>query len=369
MFNIGQADSLLVIGPAPGRRTLLIDLGEPTAGSRLPSGMVSSADHVLERLERLTGDTSVDYFLATHYHRDHLGYGANRAAGWGSGVVRLLSDFSLPFSVGQFIHIQDDGAEYMEPAAGRGVYTTIARRMPLWEQNGRVGSSTQPTFGTAQIDLGPGVSVDILAFAGKVPSGDSAFDRAVAAGVDYAATPGNENDLSIALQITAGEFELFTGGDLNGTDDPVAHPLYVSRDFGEVYTNVEHHLVSYWESEGIESDVEIYRANHHGSEYSSTERLLDALDPEFILYSTGGDHRHPSNGVVARGARTARQLATTWVTDLTTFRNGRGARVGEIAILVAPDGKSYTINGERHLAFSTPEEAAGDDEGEEDRQH
>ena len=126
-------------------------------------------------------------------------------------------------------------------------------------------------------------------------------------------------------------------------------------------------MVSYWKEIGRENDVEIYRANHHGSGYSTTARLLDALDPEFILYSTGADHGHPSNTIVRRGATTARQFATTWVKDITTFQSSRGERIGEIEIIVASGGSSYTINGELNSAFSDSEENNGEDEGAEDR--
>lgn len=365
LFSIGQADSMLVVGPAPERKTLLVDLGEPTGGSHLPPQLDSSVAHVLRCIQAVTGENGVDYFVLTHYHSDHAGFGAGREEGWGSGIIRALSDFSLPFKVGEFIHVGADGAQFMAAESNRRVYRTVQGRMPLWLNRGRVVRQGPPRFGSDQIDLGEGVSVDVLAFAGKVPGGASAFDRAIAAGVDYSQTPGNENDLSIALEISAGDFELFTAGDLNGTDDPVRHPLFVVRDFDdrqEIYTNIEHHLVGHWESTGRESDVEVFRANHHGSSYSNTAKLLDALDPELILYSTGGDHGHPSNSVVVRGAETADQLATTWVTDLETFVGSRGKRVGRIDILVAADGRSYTVNGEEHRAFTDDEESAGDDE-------
>ncbi len=325
VFNIGQADAMLLIGPAPGRRTLLIDLGEPTRGSVRPPSLTSSAMHVYQRIQELTARTHVDYFLLSHYHSDHAGYGAGSQDGWGTGIIGLLSDFSVPFSVGEFIHVQRRGAEFMKDPNQRGVHKTIMRRMPLWIQRDRVSESGPPRFGTDQIDLGVGVTVEILAAAGAVPNGTSAFTRAEVADADYSDTPGNENDLSIALEISAGEFELFTAGDLNGTNNVQQDSLYVLRPWGEIYTNVERHMVSYWKEIGRENDVEIYRANHHGSGYSTTARLLDALDPEFILYSTGADHGHPSNTIVRRGATTARQFATTWVKDITTFQSSRGA--------------------------------------------
>ena len=371
VFNIGQADSMLVIGPAPDRKTLLIDLGEPTPDSQLPSGLSSSAEHVRQRIKTLTGGRSrVDYFLLTHYHSDHAGFlGSN---GRGTGIIGLLSDPSAAFSVGDFIHVGSAGAEFMPPESRRRVFKAIKAGMPVWTQFGRVGNSVSPRFGTGQIDLGPGVSVEVLAFAGKVPSGGSAFDKAKRAGANYSTAPGDENDLSIALEISAGEFEMFTAGDLNGTDDPVRHSLYTPRHFSNgdsTFTNIEHHLVAEWKGQSPprESDVEVYRADHHGSGFSTTQKLLDALDPEFILYSTGADHGHPDNTVVRRGGKTARQLATTAVTDATAFHAEKGSEVGEIEILVAMDGKSYTIQGERHAAFSDAQEKNGDDVGEEDR--
>ena len=368
VFSIGQADSMLVVGPPPQRKTLLIDLGEPI-GNSLPSSLTSSSRHVLDRIEDITGREDVDYFVLSHYHSDHAGRGKRREQGWGTGIIGVLSDFSVPFSVGEFIHVGDDGAEFMKAEDSRGVYKTIKGRMPIWQQHGRVQDSRPPSFGPGQIDLGPGVAVEILSFAGRVPAAPSSFERAAGAGADYSAAPGDENDLSIALEISAGEFELFTGGDLNGTDDPVRRPLYVRRSFG-TYTNVEHRMVDHWESTGSAGagDVEVYRANHHGSGYSTTAKLLDALDPEFILYSAGAEYDHPNNTVVRRGALTARQLATTAAKDPTAFANARGEVVGEIRIVVDADGKGYTINGERHRAFSDAEEASGDDEGEEDRQ-
>jgi beta-lactamase superfamily II metal-dependent hydrolase len=370
VFNIGQADSMLVIGPAPARKTLLIDLGEPTPDSHLPPGLSSSAEHVRQRIKTLTGRSQVDYFLLTHYHSDHAGFLSGNSRG--TGIIGLLSDSSTAFSVGDFIHVGPTGAEFMPPESRRRVFKMVKAGMPIWTQFDRVGASVPPRFGTGQIDLGPGVSVEVLAFAGKVPSGGSAFDKAKKAGANYSKAPGDENDLSIALEISAGEFEMFTAGDLNGTDDPVRHSLFTPRHFSNgdsTFTNIEHHLVAGWMSQSPprESDVEVYRADHHGSGFSTTQKLLDALDPEFILYSTGADHGHPDNTIVQRGGKTARQLATTAVTDPTTFHAEKGSEVGEIEILVLADGKSYTIQGKSHTAFSDAQEKDGDDVGEEDR--
>ena len=366
VFDIGQADSMLVVGPAPDHKTLLVDLGHPTGGSRLPAGFTSSTEHVLERIRDITRRDRVDYFVLTHYHSDHAGFGAGRDQGFGTGIIRVLSNFEIPFEVDEFIHVGDEGSQFMPQGQNsRGVFRTIQRRMQLWRDRGRVGTSSAPRFGTTQIDLGDGVTVDILAFAGKTPDGASAFDRAVAAGADYSASPGDENDLSVALGITAGEFEMFTAGDLNGTNSTTGNPPFTRRQFSNgssIFTNIEHHIVTHWQTTGRESDVEVYRANHHGSAFSSTAGLLNALDPEFVLYSTGADHGHPTASVVQRAAQTAEQFATTAVVNPALFTSSRGRQVGEIRIIVAADGRSYTINGERQRAFTNAEERNGDDD-------
>ncbi|MEO8380590.1 MAG: MBL fold metallo-hydrolase [Acidobacteriota bacterium] len=368
VFDLGQADSMLVIGPAPARRTLLIDLGEPSGGMK-PAHAGASAEHVVRRIREITGRNGVDTFLLTHYHADHAGFGGNAAAGWGAGIIKVLSDFSIPFVVGDFIHVQDDGSPFMDAgSSGRGVFKTIRSRMTGWQSNGRVVTSEKARFGPTQIDLGAGVTADILAFAGTTPGG-SALQRAATAGVNYLTAPANENDLSIALQITAGDFELFTGGDLTGTDDAAVHALSTPRKFNnngvirkETFTNVEDHMVDEWVRTSRESDVEVYRANHHGSEFSTTPKLLAALDPELVIYSTGAQYGHPNQRVVKDVQATADQLATTAVVSPSAFVSAGGRVAGEIRIVVARDGRSYTVNGVSHPAFTAAQERNGDDD-------
>ena len=345
VFNIGQADSMLVVGPRPQRRTLLVDLGEQVGGrpAHLPSG---AWPHVLERIEDITGGTHIDYFLLSHYHGDHA-----------SGIARLLSDFDTRFTVGEFIHVGTDNEEFLPRGQNdRPLFRRIHDSLDSWIDAGRLGRSVPPQFGTSQILLGPGVEVEILAFGGHVPNEtQSAFDRAVAVNRDYSRHPASENDLSIALEVRAGEFELFTAGDLSGTDDPNARPLYVHRSHRggstETYTNVEGHMLRGWSSPIRESDVEVYRANHHGSHYSSTQALLDALDPEFVIYSVGAQHGHPTIDVIQR-VGDAQQFATTRVASdsWSAFRGAGGDVVEEVEIIVDRDGTSYTVEGQPQMA-------------------
>lgn len=349
IFQIGQADAMLVVGPGPQRRAMLIDLGvsrEQGFAGRF------SAQFVGQRIIDITGKRSVDYFLLSHIHSDHFGSGD-------SGITALVAHGG--FRIGTLIDTGKMGERYIKRAQGA---TEYLDRTGDWVKQGKVGNVIRPAFGTSQINLGAGVSVDIVAFAGLFAPNDpgvhARYEQAHPG--HYAKNPTSENDLSIALKIQYGEFEFWTAGDLSGAQGNGTAPLSGSS---RNYTNVEFPMVTRWRQDGRETDVEIYRANHHGSQYSSAPQLLEALDPEIILYSARSGHGHPTPAMVKRAATTVPiQFATgfdpeNWTTD--SFSKLGGSVVSEIRVVVATDGKTYTANGKPFRAFTNAEERAGID--------
>jgi beta-lactamase superfamily II metal-dependent hydrolase len=351
IFEVGQADSMLLVGPAPDRKTLLVDLG--VSRYRPFAGQVT-ARHVARRIYEITGKNRVDYFLLTHFHRDHFGSDT-------SGVTTLID--TLGVKIGKVIDTGDIGQRFVNRS---GDATNYIGRMPAWITAGKVGSRVTPTFGTGSIDLGGGVEVDILAFGGRFaasgPSAHEAYER-IHPG-HYTRKPTSENDLSIAMEVSLGNFEFWTGGDLSGDDGDGTDPLSGSS---KNYTNVEFPMVAYWTRTGRESDVEIYRANHHGSGYSTSPQLLAALDPEHVIYSAHREHKHPSRSTVTNVKATARQYATGLDRDEwgagADFLGMNGRVVGEVQIFVSPTGSSYRINGEQFRSFSDADERANRDAG------
>ncbi|MGI6545499.1 MAG: ComEC/Rec2 family competence protein [Fastidiosipilaceae bacterium] len=65
---------------------------------------------------------------------------------------------------------------------------------------------------------------------------------------------------------------------------------------------------------GIDLDVDLFIANHHGSDTSNIQELLDQVTPELIVISVGSDNQygHPSEDVLARFQDTG---ATIYRTD------------------------------------------------------
>src|SRR5437016_3313729 len=68
VFDVGQGDSTLIIGPSPEKKTLLIDAGEELQG-----GSRTHYKEVAQKIRALTGKSSIDYFVISHYHFDHMG--------------------------------------------------------------------------------------------------------------------------------------------------------------------------------------------------------------------------------------------------------------------------------------------------------
>lgn len=348
VFNMGQADSMLVVGPAPFRKTLLVDLGD---ARKTPFEGSFSARHVGQRILDITGKRHIDYFVLSHKHQDHFGNG-------NTGIFELIG--RNEFTIGTVIDTGDIGSRFVSSSRTAKSYDELTSQ---WVEDGKIGKRLKPEFGTGQVDLGEGTVIDILSFGGKYapdrPSVHEAYER------DnprfFQRKKMSQNDLSIALEISYGDFEFWTGGDLSGASGDGTDAISGSS---KSYTNVEFPMVRYWERQGREADVEIFRANHHGSRYSNIPQLLEALDPEFVIYSANRGHKHPGLPIVQNWSKTAFQLATgldSRVWRRNNFDDYNGASVGEIRIFVGLDGDTYTINGQEFSAYSDQQEAAGED--------
>jgi beta-lactamase superfamily II metal-dependent hydrolase len=351
IFSIGQADSMLVIGPGPARKTMLVDVGEPTWNSR------KNCPIIRERVKALTGSAKVNYLVLTHYHGDHVGGprvedSSGRVQG-GGGLFCLLDAESEHFRIDTLIDPGDDSAELFAPTSK--LHQAIKDFTPSWIASGRLGERQPAQIGSTQIDLGPGVSVDIVVATSRFVEGEQGVVRKFAqqhASV-YASRPPSPNDFSVGMEIAFGDFELFTAGDLSGAPGDPPYAEETDNGFDQTYTNIESKMVAHWQAIGRESNVEVYRANHHGSGNSSTQDLANILQPELVIYSCGGSHGHPKQSIADRFlALGADQLVTTkiddneWGSELfpEEYVNGWSNPVGEIAITVAPGASHYLVS-------------------------
>ena len=287
-FDVGTGDSILV--QAPNGRTLLIDLGIPQV---VADGHETDASRrVVERIEALTGRRFVDYFLASHYHSDHIG----GFTSGGSSVGGIAFAFgSLGLGVGTFL---DRGRT---PAGNSDTQSDYLR----WAEN-RLNRQVVTGPGAGWIDLGPEVQVEVIA----------------AAGGGVAPDGSGENGFSLPLRVTFGDLEIALTGDLTGDCDDAVD---------DVETRVAPAMGA----------VEVYKVNHHGSQSGSNLTWVRTLHPLASVFSLGESRfGYPHERVV---------------TALSTVGDVYYTRDGDV-VLESRDGRSFSIGGHNYTARSEAEE-------------
>lgn len=221
-IDVNQADSTLFISPSGN--TLLIDSGGNGGGT-----------YICDVAQR-SGITEIDVLITTHYHSDHFG-----------GVDELSN---CGITIGQ--------------AFDRGDWpTSPAPRFQDYIDT--VDHAHQPGVTVGQlIPFDPEVEVQVIAVNGITVSGQSATS--------------DENDASVAVLVTFGDFSAFYGGD------------------------IEEHTEQRIADSDLLLNVDLYQSNHHGSNTSSSNDFLEDMHPKVIVISNGR-HRgfaHPRRLILER---------------------------------------------------------------------
>jgi hypothetical protein len=146
--------------------------------------------------------------------------------------------------------------------------------------------------------------------------------------------PVSENDLSIALRVVyRGQFAYATAGDLGGENSP--------SQWGYTYNDIETHTAGW-------KDIDIYRANHHGSEHSSNQYILKQMQPSACVISCGKNaHGHPDQAVLDRFKDQACVVYMTNICDPDRDYTDVTIAHGDVNIFVNNSGATYTINNGR----------------------
>jgi beta-lactamase superfamily II metal-dependent hydrolase len=242
--------------------------------------------------------------LISHFHLDHIGY-----VGYG-GLWNLVE--SQGFTVGTTL-VRNYNS-YLGDTSG-----TFTNWKAYLEGAGQ--AKLHPVIaveGTSQVDLGTGVIFDIIAVDGN--------GALIAGNFSGDANPPSENDYSIGVVLSYGDFDEWLGGDLDGE---------YAGGFGYIYHDIE---LSTAPEVG---DVDVLKANHHGSSHSSSATFINQLDPEVSVVSLGdgNSYGHPTQ-------TTDRLLATSTVYltngELTT---NIGFLCGWQHCHQTSNGTNYTVNG------------------------
>ena len=188
--------------------------------------------HVMQQ----AGVTQIDAFVNSHYHEDHFG-GIDDLVDMGVSVLKA----------------------YDRGGKSCCVSTSKKRQKTFKDYMRTVGEYAMPLRPGDMINLDPLVTVTTISSGGDVIGETNPMH-----GPD-------ENNLSVSLLITFGGFKAFFGGDIEKLTEA---------------TIAARHLVM---------DVDVYKADHHGSHSSSSRVFMEVLRPTVVVISNGNDaiYRHP----------------------------------------------------------------------------
>jgi hypothetical protein len=315
-IDAGQATSTLIVGPTG--RTLLVDAGE--ADWEADDGALIVGPYI----KNVLGSSHLDYVLISHFHVDHTGYPGH------GGLWHLVN--LQGFTVGKLL--RRDFSHY--PGEGGG---TLARwREYLVGDGQNLLHPEVATLGDGQIDLGPGVTVRLVAVDGN--------GLLAANGPVDDPAPPSENDYSVAFVLRFGLLDYFSGGDLSGET--------LTSDYGYSYHDIEYAVAT------LTKDIDVYRVSHHGSDHSSSPTFLAELQPRvnIIEVGNGNPDGHPHQAAIDRLASTGAIYLTERGNPDTNLRQGRV--VGHV-VLRTTDGIDYWVADDHYVAADPPRvDADGD---------
>lgn len=220
MLSVGQGDCMYI---SSGKYSILIDGGS--------SSKKNVGKYTIIPFLKYKGVRSLDYVVLTHPDSDHY-----------SGLLELLEDgrITVKCFVMPYITAPDE--------AYRNVYERAAAH-----------AKSMGTMSAGEMLIDDGLQVKCLH-----PSQDYVYASA--------------NDYSLVFQITYGQFDMITTGDLESS--------------GEM--SIQNHFDL--------KQVEVLKCGHHGSSTSSGEPWLAALQPDIALISCGRDNRygHPHEETLER---------------------------------------------------------------------
>jgi beta-lactamase superfamily II metal-dependent hydrolase len=347
----GRGNSTFIL--CPDGTTLLIDAGVTTdstkvACSQKPNTQIRPGEWIASyarRQMRPAGRNDLDYALITHIHPDHLGDPAEDTVTSPKGNYKLtgITDVDAKLSIKKLIDRGYPDYGYPTPwrAAFAENYMEYAKsRQNLGEDTERikVGSSAQIRL-VQHPDRYDNFVVRNLAGNGEVWTGigeqtHKTFpDLKSLAKQDYP----NENMCSIALRLSYGKFDYFTGGDLpSGSED----------DPAESWRDIETAAAK------AAGPVEVAVADHHAYLDAVGRNFVRELRPQaFVIPAWYVSHPAtlPLQRMLSRklypGDRDV--FATCTMEENKVFNGQFNSKMksldGHVVVRVAPGGETFQI--------------------------
>ncbi len=358
-INTGSGNATFFI--FPDGTTMLFDAGDVDrqarlripnplkVSPRLPYDSIGAGKSIVSYLKALIPSiTEIDYGAISHFHSDHFGSVTSQSKISAKGEYRLtgitevneylpikkLIDRNYPLY--NFpVDIKTHHFDIMSFTNYLAFIQTQITKGALVVESLKAGSKTQiiqkinparyPTFQVRNIKSNGEI------WSGKGDETINVMPDTIPL-KDY-----NENPLSLALKISYGKFDYFTGGDMTGL-----------QGFG---------LPSWFDMETLTAKVvgkvDVLTLNHHGVRDASNEFFLKTLAPRVIVQQSWSSN-HPGEEVLHRIISPyiypgKRDIFATYIHEETSATYGRWldenfmSKRGHIVIRVAQGGGEFHI--------------------------
>ena len=294
----------------------------------------------------------IDYALITHYHDDHMGIinaGTKTATNGAyklSGItevgdlvpIKKLIDRNYPYN-----NFPTDlkVAYKNEPS----IFLNLQKFIEYQKQTNRLVGEQLKVGAIDQIVLKnnpskyPNFKVRGVKANGTIWTGDGneTFEFFTADSVLDAKKRFNENPLSLAIKLSYGKFDYFTGGDNTGLQG------YGLPTWFDVETPI---------SKAV-GKVEVTTLDHHGCRDATNENFLRNLQPQVVVEQTWSSN-HPGEEVVHRLIsdhiyKGKKNLFATNIQEATKaaigfwFTDGFKSMFGHTIIRVLPGGETFYV--------------------------
>jgi len=277
-FDVNTGDATLII--TPDKQGILIDAGSTGRGN-------NPIKEFLDRAKENGHLTSLKYFIATHYHHDHIGgadellngdwYPTEKVYDRGNSYLPVFNRSKVE---GSFSTEDLDEAENIAPwgtvpsDSCPGNKRDAKRYLIEYFLAAEKGEKREEMKPGDTITLDHGIKITALVANGKDIDGDTVDIHFSGRKKDCAI-----NDLSLGLLLEYGNFRYLTAGDLTGDKShKVAGVEELIKDDAE--------------------NVDVYQINHHGGETSSEKEFMKAIKPSVVVVSNGKSYDHPRKTVI-----------------------------------------------------------------------
>ena len=311
-IDVGQGDCILIL--FPDGKDMLIDCGTTKGGD---------LDETLAYLDTYVPDKQLDYLMLTHSDDDHVGY---------------LDDIVYEYDVDN-IFMPDILAMPSGKVASAELQAQIERldatKLAMFDDEDGIDTNAYAEFFIAALsepDCNIYINVDSDENTNSIVITDNGLQE-----------PTNpDKDATYRLTFYCPTQEYYDTTDLSDAKDKNAvSPVGILEynDFRLVFTGDSNEINEPIIAERIgKIDCDVLKVAHHGSESSSLDVFLNAVDCEYAVISCGegNSHHHPRQNTLDR----------LIAQDMTIYRTDNNGNI----VLTVTDGDNFVFNTEKEAS-------------------